>query len=396
MDVVWSCASTLCICLWAQLHLNVPGPKEKLITRFWRRLRWLILGALVPETLLLMAGGQWASARRSRADMQALHHAARDRGTCHWTIVHGFHADSGGFVLRSPDTPDFPVSAKQIHYLVERNYIAMPSISKDEIMDKSNGDIFTKSLACLQTIWFLFQITARLVAKQHVSPLEIQAGAIILCTVNTYLMWLHKPLDVNHPTVLVTETPMARILKEAGPDAMQHYRYTPLDFVEPHAHILAIWPRFCPEDTGAYKGPISRIPNDQNPRLDTLLLRAYFGFVVICFSTSSFIEWYFPFPSGAEKIVWRVCCVTAEASLFVHAVAEAIGNRRLRDGTMTYSYMEGYKLNWPFGALLFWIPFVLYTLARTVIVGVSISSLRGLPADCYTTISWLKAVPHIS
>ncbi|KAL9026357.1 MAG: hypothetical protein Q9196_004966 [Gyalolechia fulgens] len=63
VDILQSCLSTIFISLWVMLHLNVPAEHEAFWTSFFRKTRWLILGALAPETVLLASGGQWASAR---------------------------------------------------------------------------------------------------------------------------------------------------------------------------------------------------------------------------------------------------------------------------------------------------------------------------------------------
>lgn len=347
------------------------------------------MGALVPEVLLLSAGGQWASAKRSVKAMHSL--LPREKG---WTIVHGFYADSGGFVLHPRDSEPFPVSAKQIHYLVENCYIDFPDITEKEILDKSKGDKFTKTIACLQTFWFITQCVARIIQRLPVSPLELQTCSIILCTVTTYFLWLYKPLSVQTPTVIPMSIPIGLVLKCAhvSPDS---WRLTPLDFVEPEAHILGLWDRTS-RSYGPYKGPICRIPNDMNPCLYDMRQRAYLGLNVIAFSTISFSEWYFKFPSKTEQMMWRCACATAEASLFIHAMSEAIGNRKRRQMFAEYNYIEGYKLTWPRGILFFWCPFFTYLAARCLIIGLAVTSLRDLPEGCYWTVPWSNFVPHVS
>lgn len=75
---------------------------------------------------MLFAGGQWVSAKRFVAEMSAL-------GVDEWTMVHAFYADSGGFVLVGRDSILFPVTAPQIHYLIDKKYLAAPDITRDEI-----------------------------------------------------------------------------------------------------------------------------------------------------------------------------------------------------------------------------------------------------------------------
>lgn len=72
IDIIWSCISTVFLCLWSMLHLNVPGPHDTFSTIFWRKSRWLLLGILAPEVPMMFACGQWSSAKRSVQKMREL------------------------------------------------------------------------------------------------------------------------------------------------------------------------------------------------------------------------------------------------------------------------------------------------------------------------------------
>lgn len=68
-NVLWLCVSTLLICVWSALHMDVPKHK-----RFWSglltRCGWLFVGLLMPEVLVLVALGQLIDARRLVADAE--------------------------------------------------------------------------------------------------------------------------------------------------------------------------------------------------------------------------------------------------------------------------------------------------------------------------------------
>ena len=383
IDIIWSCISTLFICLWIMIHLNIPARHEGRWDSFVRKLRWLVQAALATETLLLSSGGQWASAKRSRAAMRALGHH-------HWTMVHGFYADMGGFLLQSPRYPPFPVTAKQIHYLVEKGYINIPTITEKEIFDKSKADHFTKTVACLQTGWFVTQCIARACQHLSVSPLELLTCAIILCTVTTYFFWLQKPLDVLTPTYIAIDISMAQILIDAGPKAEKPFRNTPMDFAEPQAYTLDQWPQLA-RSFGPHRHPLQRSPNDRNPQLYSLTQRMYLGMVVFVFSTSSFLAWNFNFSSREERIIWRTACVISEASLFNHGLLELRNFQKSRNHSL---YVEGYKAKWPW-TLFFFVPGTLYFCARSLMIAMAFSSLRALPADSYVQVQWSSFIPHI-
>lgn len=72
LDIIWSRSSTIFVCVWVMLHLNVPARKDGEIVRFIRKLKWFMLAMLAPELVMLFAGGQWASTRRSVDEMKAM------------------------------------------------------------------------------------------------------------------------------------------------------------------------------------------------------------------------------------------------------------------------------------------------------------------------------------
>ena len=125
------------------LHLIVPAREDIFWKICLRKTKWLLLALLARELVMLFATGQWASAKRSVADMRQL-------GIENWSMVHAFYADSGGFMIRAPDSPDFPVTAAQLHYLILQRYLPAPTISKREIWDKSKADLFAKAVVIFQ------------------------------------------------------------------------------------------------------------------------------------------------------------------------------------------------------------------------------------------------------
>ena len=61
-DIVFMCYSTMIICVWSALHINIPTwPRG-----FWKtsfcKLAWIILGILMPDLLLLVALCEFVSA----------------------------------------------------------------------------------------------------------------------------------------------------------------------------------------------------------------------------------------------------------------------------------------------------------------------------------------------
>ena len=182
IDIIWSCLATLFVCVWVMIHLNVPAHNDSNWTLFVRRSRWLLLAILAPELVMLFASGQWASAKQSVSEMKAL-------GFESWSMVHAFYADSGGFVLQARDSTPFPITAKQVQYLVVSKYMPLPAITRAEIWDKSKADRFAKYVACLQAGWLVLQVVARAVQHLPITLLELSTVALITCTAATFYFW---------------------------------------------------------------------------------------------------------------------------------------------------------------------------------------------------------------
>ena len=104
-DLLWSCLSTITLCVWTAIHLPVPycsreKPKFSEDWRNWLRqkvIRSRLVPALVtfviPEFLAFMAVQEFVKARSTRKslDLDGI------------GLIHSFFLNMGGFCLRSPD-----------------------------------------------------------------------------------------------------------------------------------------------------------------------------------------------------------------------------------------------------------------------------------------------------
>jgi hypothetical protein len=55
----------------------------------------------------------------------------------------------GGFMLCNQNGPVHPLTLSKIESLTQQGHIDFPDITKDEIKDRSKGDILSKGLAIL-------------------------------------------------------------------------------------------------------------------------------------------------------------------------------------------------------------------------------------------------------
>lgn len=223
--LITSCFLTLGLCVWSALHLNIPGKHESRRQSWIRQLRWVALGFLIPELVVLAAWKQWSSARALTREMQGiLFDQARDEGQSSgqhrqgmrpWTKVHSFYAGMGGFVfeLPTPHTNDAEfIPGLSRLTLTTRGVLLLarcgllPVISKEDIKDKSKSDSLAKSLVLLQAGWMLVQTLTRVVEHLPVSLLEIVTIAHVLSAFFIYMLWWNKPREVREPTTVRCES----------------------------------------------------------------------------------------------------------------------------------------------------------------------------------------------
>ena len=337
-----------------------------------------------PELVTLFASAQWTSARRSITDMTSL-------GCSEWTLTHGFYADSGGFMLYSDDYVPFPITAKQLHYLVRNYYLPMPTISRKEIWDKSKADLIAKTIASGQAVWLVTQVIARGVQGLAITVLELSTVAIIICTACTAFFWLRKPLGVETPTPLFLKCSITEILLSAGDQGKHPFKDTPLDFIESRIYTSSQLP--LSHLWGVQERPLTRIPNDRDPYLHNLSMVFTISMPVAAFPLLHFIGWNFEFPTEAELLLWRWTCVAMTILMGTYSVVEAAWI--IKDGYTTsgLTNMNAYKLRWPTN-LLFFIPAALYVVARAIVIVETVISLRLLPAGCFQTVQWSELLPH--
>ena len=83
--------------------------------------------------------------------------------------------------------------------LLEEGKIEFPTVTVEEIEDRSKADGFSKSIALGQTLWFITQCLARI--GQHLDLTLVELATLSLATLNgvMYFLWWHKPLDVRCP-----------------------------------------------------------------------------------------------------------------------------------------------------------------------------------------------------
>ena len=91
------------------------------------------------------------------------------------------------------------LSPEQFSELLTAGRIEFPTITVEEIEDRSKADGFSKTIAFGQTLWFVAQCLARI--AQHLDLTLLELLTLSLATLNglMYFLWWNKSLDVRCP-----------------------------------------------------------------------------------------------------------------------------------------------------------------------------------------------------
>ncbi|KAF2668074.1 hypothetical protein BT63DRAFT_308818 [Microthyrium microscopicum] len=442
IDIIWSSLITMFLCSWSLLCLNVPAPKHSILSRLHLRLWLTALCFLGPEFTLVMALGQYASARQSVIDF-----ANAKAGD--WTMNHAFYANMGGFMLHTPDFAPFPVDAKQLLFLIKGGFVELPKLQKRAIADKNKVDGMLRLITLLQVLWFTINVIGRIATRLTVTCLELTTAAFIICAVGTSYCWLHKPADVEVPEDIYSSHSIVEIEKAAweaaksdptiDPNVSREIQTrTPLDFLSRKEWA---WSKYWTNWINILRNmkivfapkqfPVDRFENTVFLPLPKSLYTIW-SLIALAYSSIFVAAWNFEFPTPIERTLWHI----ATLGLLVSAVAywvithfaydawpsirswlsshlpemssriqkkrEASINTRLgrklhklADMLRNNSPNKDPALTIPLKAILpIYVLGVLYCTSRTYILLADIVELRSLPADAFEQVDWSVFVPH--
>ena len=105
----------------------------------------------------------------------------------------------GGFMLYEENVAKGVLSPERFSELLMAGKIEFPTVTVEEIEDRSKADGFSKTIALGQTLWFVAQCLARV--AQHLDLTLIELLTLSLAVLNgvMYFLWWHKSLDVRCP-----------------------------------------------------------------------------------------------------------------------------------------------------------------------------------------------------
>ena len=102
-------------------------------------------------------------------------------------------------MLFEGDNPKGVLSPSRFSRLLRAGKIEFPTVTVEEIEDRSKADGLSKMIAFGQTLWFVAQCIAR--RSQHLDLTLVELLTLSLAVLNglMYLLWWNKPLDVRRP-----------------------------------------------------------------------------------------------------------------------------------------------------------------------------------------------------
>ena len=176
-------------CTWITVHPNIPAPGDSQWAVLRRRVAIMGYFILAPEFVIIWAGRQHFAARYFTEKHETNHTG--------WTRAHSFFLIMGGFMLHERGKPVRILETKDLEELSEAGKITWPTITKEEILDRSKGDYLSKTIVLSQATWFVGQCIARGAYGLTVTELEVVTLAFAGLTGVIYYLWWDKPLDVR-------------------------------------------------------------------------------------------------------------------------------------------------------------------------------------------------------
>ncbi|PYI16574.1 hypothetical protein BO86DRAFT_435685 [Aspergillus japonicus CBS 114.51] len=295
---------------------NIPARTDQWYHRLRDRLHLASIGVLGPEFLLMLALGQWSSARASVKKFEQLARDFPNSNRPSWTLAHAFYADMGGFILEEEGNATFfPVNAEQLYFLIANNYIKHPPLTEEEINDRNKSDSFSRVLAVSQALWFLVNSALRVAQGLFLTTLELTTISYVVVFLVTSFCWRAKPSGITGTMPVKTETPIETIRAEHCLFPDQRWHGTPLDFVHADISFCGVHWRYYTQILRNIHLPVfsrpmtaqpqNRIISDNFPVTD-LRADCIATPVLLLFGSMFLIAWDFHYPTRAERLLWRI------------------------------------------------------------------------------------------
>ena len=298
-------------------------------------------------------------------------------------IMGGFHyfegSDKAGVAVHPLTHKDVISMLKKEN---ENEKFSLPL--EEEIQDRSKSDWLAKTIALLQTLWFVTQCVARGIDNLPTTELEIVTLAYTAINVGMFIAWWDKPRNFDRP-IRVFHKPV----EEDELETTDWFE----KMVDP---IMGNQDRTVNLHKGM-KVPIFYSGKPQDKEIftaDGLTLAA--GMV---FGAIHCIAWFFHFRSHTELFLWRLSSVAITAVPALLSLVLVLGyfiNKYEDERSLFVRILIG--LAWLLVAITFLImPLLglLYVAARLTTLVLACMNLASLPPGAFQAVHWTTLIPHL-
>lgn len=278
--------------------------------------------------------------------------------------------------------------------LSDKQEIDFPSITAEEIEDKSKGDFLSKGLVLLQTSWFVVQCIAR--TFQHLPITELELVTLAFATLNfiTYWLWWNKPLDAKRyvPVIYKGTSEEGSSREKIGvfewlgsiPQKIRNWAgvnsWWKLIFLGPFLPVLKMMSFDKDEVAVGAKRIRTFFALNLDDKYNIWAILASLC-VASIFGGLHCVAWSFTFPSPTEQLLWRIASVSITASpILIFVVGFVAAN------------VHGFDLVVAAAMILLG---AIYIISRLALLILPFMALRSLPSAAYQTVRWTTFIPHV-
>ncbi|KAH8834621.1 hypothetical protein DL96DRAFT_1757440 [Flagelloscypha sp. PMI_526] len=333
VSIIVSCVTVLIIALYDSFH---PDNAENQDWDF--SMLFAVVTVLVPEIMIFGSLHDYLTARQHTAHFHDGFKLSR------WTHVHSFVLDMKKFYITLPSGSTHEITcradlSKYIRNGALRNE-DLPTAS--QLKELSKLHILVKIFTMVQVLWLVVQCIARWLSHLPVTLFELMTCCYAICAVLAYVFWIDKPYRVDSRAFIINCSGTENALRNIEFEAEK-------------------------EDTASGNG-------DSTPQLFFWVSLALVAFTL---SALHFSAWRNYFPTEIEKRLWHITSIF-HVSVAGPAVLAVLANK----------YGSSHH-----GVLAF---LIFPMLSRLILLGLSLASLRALPAGAYIQPAWTNFIPHFS
>lgn len=267
-SILWSCLTTVFLCTWMMLQINVPLAR----TLFKEKLRFLLLAILWPELYamivfdtFIMTWNHYQAVRRLGGDWQG------------WTLKMSSLCGMGGSGLPLDMAVILPALIKADRQLQQESGGNAPCLlsidcfpTNRRIDERCRRDSLSKIITILQTIRFAANVFYRLTTPRlSLSLLEVTSAAFVFNGLALFALNFIRPQDLEEPFTCGVDPRQLKKLRKYAEDKTNN------------------------------------IPTSPEFR-NSVILYASSAIVHLSFAAIHVAAWNYEFPTMAERTIWRV------------------------------------------------------------------------------------------